>query len=180
MTPEPVWFWIAGTVGFVVTMIVGVGVRCALSYAEVGASASTVPPGVAPEKWQRAMNFADFGGAKFLGRLERIFFSAILWLAKDGATAIAAWLAFKLASKWYGWQHLVKMPEIAGALSDVTVEEFHARNAWGTRAVNRFLIGTLYNILAATAGLAAGKLTLTASDAITSSLVRALRPLVSP
>jgi len=78
-----------------------------------------------------------------LGRFERtLFYIAIVSLYPE---VILGWLAFKVASKWEVLQNLVKVPgmEDPGRKLSVT-----GRRAWGDRVLQRFLIGTLGNILA--------------------------------
>lgn len=129
---------IAFIAGLSVTLLLGLGVRRALA-------AVTIP----------SLPFADVGsevGGDVLGHFERILFFISFWLP---AFAIAgAWLTFKLASKWHGWRHIIRLED---ETQRPTLED---RHRWSSRVVSRFLIGTLYNGLAGFAGVGAGKLIL--------------------
>jgi hypothetical protein len=79
------------------------------------------------------------GSGRWLGRLEYILFFVSAWA--DAHLLAGAWLAFKLGSKWSSWQHIVRVSESDGGdLAD--------RNAAGTWITTRFLLGTLWNLLA--------------------------------
>jgi hypothetical protein len=67
-------------------------------------------------------------GGKWLGLLERFFSFAIFWLEAYGS--LAAWLTFKVASKWEAWSNVVRVPS---DLPDVDkIDYFRARNQLGS------------------------------------------------
>ncbi len=103
---------------------------------------------------KNATDFTGRSGAGTLGYLERTFFYAALVIGANAA--IAAWLAFKVATKWAAWQHIVGLPSIPGLL-DHPIQTLRYRNALGTWMVSRTLIGTLYNILCGLGGVIAWK-----------------------
>ena len=78
----------------------------------------------------------------------------LLW--SGAALLVGGWLAFKVASKWAVWQNIIKVPESAAGLSDEQLVS--ARFRFGTHLLQRFLLGTLGNVLAALFGVALGKL----------------------
>jgi hypothetical protein len=121
-------------VGLVVTIALGFGVEC------LALNAVTIPK---PTAVAWAFDEKAGGGAR-LGHLERLLFLISFWA---GAYLLAAgWLAFKVASKWYSWQHIVHVPK------DLAGLDLAARHAWASRTTTRFLIGTLYNVLAGITG----------------------------
>ena len=84
-------------------------------------------------------------GGKAIGWMERILtFVAVFWGEEKGYILIAGWLAFKVASKWEAWQHIVQVP---GSLNNVPqLSYLKARWQWGSRLLTRFLVGTAANI----------------------------------
>lgn len=139
--------FLAGGLGLVVTWIVGRW--CGWAVARVKVRMPTLP-GVPHSAFEFE---GDPHAAKLLGRLERTFFFAVLWA--DHPVAIAAWLAFKVAAKWSAWNHITRMPERIG--DGTLFQELDFRHAWGARVVSRFLIGTLYNVIAAIVGWTVGR-----------------------
>ena len=92
-----------------------------------------------------------------LGLLERLFFFAAIWLKESsgiGAFGIGAWLTIKLATKWKAFSLVEQLPEDFGGNTDG--ERMHTRVECAAYLNNRFLIGTLYNVLCGIAGAAAG------------------------
>lgn len=82
----------------------------------------------------------------WIGRLESlIFYFTFLQFKKSSALVIGGWLAFKVASKWETWGNIHKVPDFLSGISNI--EYFKARRAWGNAVYERFLIGTLFNIL---------------------------------
>lgn len=118
-------------------------------------SASTPPRGLTKERWGAVTHIgADLQKpVRLLGLLERVLFFVCFWL---GAWELAAaWLAFKLASKWQSWSSIVKVPEAAPDGVD-QLDYLSAKNVWASQVLQRWLIGVLLNILVAFAGLAVG------------------------
>jgi hypothetical protein len=75
------------------------------------------------------------GGGKQLGVFERLMFFASFLFREY--TIAAAWLAFKVATKWAAWQHVNKLPEDKELLVD--------RARLSSHLYGRFTVGTLYN-----------------------------------
>lgn len=98
-----------------------------------------------PEKW-KAHDFERESGGAFLGFLERLIFFAAFWYS---ALLGGAWLAFKLGAKWSVWEHVIKYP--ATQPPDDTKD----REQIGSRALGRFLNGTLWNAVCGLIGAAA-------------------------
>lgn len=96
-------------------------------------------------KWAE-LTGGNEGGA-VIGRLERTAFFLAFWLEGGvaGAAVVAAWLTFKLGSKWQAWTQTIALPE---ALDGVDALDYLvARRQWGSRVLTTFLVGTLANVL---------------------------------
>jgi hypothetical protein len=94
------------------------------------------------------------GSGSFFGFLERTLFFIAFWT--DGVTLAAAWLAFKLASKWEAWKNIIRVPE---KIEDGNASEwFEATHTFGSWILQRFWVGTLLNILFALAAVGFGHL----------------------
>jgi hypothetical protein len=88
------------------------------------------------------------GGGTFLGLLEILsFFFAIIL---DAQLFIGAWLAFKVAAKWESWANIVQMKPLTS--DDLHSIEFENRHRFGAWVMNRFLLGTMLNIMLAGLG----------------------------
>ncbi|MEW6076711.1 MAG: hypothetical protein AB1724_02745 [Thermodesulfobacteriota bacterium] len=90
-----------------------------------------------------------FQGGQVIGFFERILFLIAFWLhlksQSQAISIIAVWLAFKIASKWEVWKNIIKLPENLESTSSLLL--FDARNQIGHSLFNRFLLGTLLNLL---------------------------------
>jgi hypothetical protein len=105
------------------------------------------------DEWEKAINNnSDRKRFSWLGQFERIFFYTALYKQSPGL--IAGWLAFKLASKWEIWNHIMKVPEEFSRNPDYPLTNFTAMNRWGSWLLERWLVGTLGNILVALLGTA--------------------------
>lgn len=139
-----------------VTLTLGALVPCVMKWVR-----STIdldaPQGVSAEDWKAVTDIGDKARKPILllGVLEQTLFFLSFWLA---AYEIAGgWLAFKLASKWEGWQSIVKVPESAPP----GVSSLHylaAKNRWASATVQRWLLGVLLNGAAAFLGVGASRL----------------------
>jgi hypothetical protein len=114
------------------------------------------PTGVDKKFWEQLMDRGDAGF--WIGTAERLLVVAAI-LAQV-PTLIAAWLAFKLASKWEVWKNVVQLPEKLDGCLDRNW--LLARHTFGSWLLNRFWLGTLLNILggiiAAYAGARIGRI----------------------
>ncbi len=99
------------------------------------------PPGAAKDKWEELIA-GDEGGA-FIGRLERVLFFGAFWT--DQPVVVAAWLAFKVASKWNAWTNIIAVPKSLAEIDDL--DYLIARRRWGSHLLMTFLVGTLANVL---------------------------------
>jgi len=95
-------------------------------------------------EWREAVSSPETISGRWLGIFERaVFFLAV---GLQVPTIIFAWLTFKVASKWSVWQNIVKLP-------DKEIEKIEmgprARRALGSIVMQRFLVGTIFNIFAA-------------------------------
>jgi hypothetical protein len=80
-----------------------------------------------------------------IGAAESIVFLASFHLGKPEFAG--GWLAFKLATKWKAWQHIVQ----PSATSHEALS-WSEREAIATKTTTRFLAGTACNIVAALFG----------------------------
>jgi len=136
-------------VGAIVIVLLGFTVGPLLKLLQQGA------PLTAPEsiknKWGD-LTEGDEGGW-ILGTLERAFYLGAFLL--NAPEAIGAWLAFKVASKWNAWSNIIAVPQTLSGVDDL--EYLIARRRWGSQLLMTFLVGTLWNILIALLGFAAGR-----------------------
>ena len=104
------------------------------------------PEGVNKEQWEKLINIPGKHGAWWLGISERLVFFLSLWVGAP--TLVAAWLAFKVASKWESWSNLTRVPDKLEE-AKLPIEYFTARTRWSSRTMQRFLVGTALNLLSA-------------------------------
>ncbi len=122
----------------------------------------TAPPkGFSEESWSSLVSPLGRKSGAWLGFLERIVFA--LAFLMQGAFLVAGWLALKLGSKWQTWAGISSTPDSYEGMSDE--EWFSARRKLAALLSQRFLIGTLANVLlglaiAVTAKMAANVLLL--------------------
>jgi len=105
------------------------------------------------KKWKNIIDIGDklTSPTKWLGIFEITFFYACLFFQPAG---IGAWLVFKVAAKWESWTNIVKVPDKIKS-GEQELDEFEyleLRNKLATAVSQKFLIGTLGNILAAAVG----------------------------
>jgi hypothetical protein len=95
----------------------------------------------------------DTGLGKYnalLGAFEVTFFYICLLFSKP--EGIGVWLVFKVAAKWESWANIVKFPAKLKGVDDFGYLKL--RNDLATSVLQRFLIGTILNILIAFIGVA--------------------------
>ena len=73
----------------------------------------------------------------------------------DAYSIIAAWLAFKVASKWQVWAVIVSVPKTLEGVNEF--DFLVARHKWASQRLVTFLLGTNANILIAFTGVGIGK-----------------------
>jgi hypothetical protein len=107
------------------------------------------------DAWDNFVNISKSltNPTKCLGMFETSFFYICLII--NMPEGIGAWLVFKVAVKWEAWTNIVKLPEkILYKEKEVDgLEYLVARNKLATVVNQKFLIGTLGNIMAALAGM---------------------------
>jgi len=127
-------------VGLFALYCLGRGARPLLDY--VKKSYGFVPPSESlKEKWT-SLTQGDKAGA-VLGYLERLAFFGAFWF--DAAAMVAAWLAFKVASKWNVWSNVILVPKTISGIDEL--DYLIARRRWGSQILMSFLIGTLFNVI---------------------------------
>lgn len=106
------------------------------------------------KKWRKIINIGDklTGPTKILGFLEIIFFYLCLFF--NTIEGIGIWLVFKVGTKWETWANVVKIPEeIDCTTAGIdNLKYLELRNKMGTVIMQKFLIGTLGNIISAVIG----------------------------
>ena len=117
----------------------------------------TAPKEIDSEIWNKAFGIRE-DKRKFniyIGLFESILFFISFYTNQP--QLIGSWLAFKLASKWQTWNAIMKIPEKLEGYP-YQVEYIGAKNeiAWFT--LQRWLVGTLANIVAGLGGLIVGQL----------------------
>ena len=127
-------------IGLALVTLLGLGVPPLLERVKKGMKLAP-PNNSVREEWKQ-LTGGNEGGC-ILGVLERWLFFAVFWINEP--TAIAVWLAFKVASKWDAWKNVIAIPE---KMDGATEWEFlTARRKWGSQMYATFLIGTLANVL---------------------------------
>jgi len=86
----------------------------------------------------------------WLGLFEVTLFYICLLVNKP--EGIGAWLVFKVAAKWQSWATIVKFPDKIAKIKDFIYIQL--RNDLATSVLQRFLIGTILNIMVAFIGVA--------------------------
>lgn len=137
-------------VGLVVTFLLGCGVKPLLERAKKDAHL-TPPSESLKDKWAELTRGNEAGG--IIGILERLFFFGAFWA--NAPSAIGAWLAFKVASKWQVWSTVVALPDsLTGAKQ---LDYVIARRRWSSHLLVTFLVGTLANVLIGFLGVVVGR-----------------------
>lgn len=90
--------------------------------------------------------------SKILGMFESLIFYSSLAIGRP--EGIAVWLTFKIAAKWESWANIIKAPNKIEGINtpEGEFEYLGVRNRFATDIMQRFLIGTAGNIIAAFIG----------------------------
>jgi hypothetical protein len=129
---NPLEHGVAYAIGFLITFLAGFTVPLILE--------------CSTEKKPESVPRTAIGGFT-LGILER---TALYFTMMVGASQfVGIWLAFKVASKWKVWDTITKID----MKSDPGPPDFEVRRLWGSRLYQRFVQGTLLNILYAGLGI---------------------------
>lgn len=137
-------------IGLLAVYILGLGVGPLLKRVQKSAPLPA-PSEALRDKWV-LLTQGDEGG-KILGKLERLLFFGAFWI--DAPVVIAAWLAFKVASKWNAWSNVISVPETMSGMDEL--DYLIARRRWGSQVLMTFLIGTLSNIIIGFLGVVVGR-----------------------
>lgn len=142
-------FWQV-VVGLLTIFFLGLGVGCLIN--RVQKSICLLPPNEATkEKWATLTEGNE--GGWILGNLERLLFFGAFWV--DAPSVIAAWLAFKVASKWNAWSNVISVPKELPGIDQL--EYLVARRRWGSQLLTTFLVGTLSNVIIGYFGVIIGR-----------------------
>lgn len=108
----------------------------------------TAPKAIPQEDWNRVVAWKSEATA-VIGLLETLLCYLAVALADDQSAfvAIAGWLTFKVASKWEVQSNVIKVPEILAVNGVDPLEWLRTRREWGWTLYERFLVGTLLNVL---------------------------------
>ena len=68
---------------------------------------------------------------------------------------VAAWLAFKVASKWNAWTNITAVPKQVADIDQLDLAI--GRRRWASHVLTTFLVGTGYNVCAALVGAAVAR-----------------------
>ncbi len=114
------------------------------------------PERIDKEFWNKTFNLPEnkLVATKYIGILES-FLSLISFVSKN-YVLLVAWLAFKQASKWAAWNTILKLPENINTIEEL--QYFKARNIIGSHTLQRWLLGTLSNIMVGFIGAKLGPL----------------------
>lgn len=137
-------------VGLVTIFVLGLGVGCLVK--SVQRTIPLEPPNEKIRKKWQELTAGNEGGC-ILGNLERLLFFGAFWL--NAPSVIAAWLAFKVASKWNAWTNVISVPKTLSGATEL--EYFVARRRWGSQLLKSFLVGTLANVIIGFLGVVVGQ-----------------------
>lgn len=114
------------------------------------------PEGISQKRLNESLLIGreDERSASVLGFLERIIFFAAFF--SNAGLVAAGWLAFKVASKWQVWEHIIQLPKEFPC--EDPLERLRVRTEWGSLLLSRFLMGTLYNVFCGLAGAAVARI----------------------
>lgn len=127
-------------IGLLIVFFLGLFVECIVKY--VQKNIPLHPPNkVIKKKWEE-LTGGDEGGV-ILGNLERLLFFGAFWIHMP--EVVAAWLAFKVASKWQVWSNITSVPKTLPGVDEM--EYLIARRRWGSQLLTTFLVGTLSNVI---------------------------------
>ena len=135
---------------FIQVMTVGRVIKNAVPTSAITAAA----PDGQEEFWLNLITKDPSAGAA-IGMVETWLLFSILCYGGDAAgVMVAAYFAFKVASKWEVWSHVYRVPE---SLKDVEegpkdLDYLLLRTRWGAYLFSRFVIGTVLNLLIALFG----------------------------
>jgi hypothetical protein len=141
------------SLGLLAAQLLGLRTRTLL---EEVPSKPNAPDGISPEELNKALLIGeeDEKTARIIGWMERaLFFFSIYF---EAYLLAGGWLTLKVASKWAIWQNIVKMPDNFpynpdDAKADV-LKALRVKNQWGGRLLNRFMLGTFYNLMCGLCG----------------------------
>lgn len=136
-------------VGLALMSIAGWAIKPVMTLAVRDLPLTPPSPDIAT-KWAE-LTGGNEGGA-IIGGLERVSFFLAFWLEGGvaGAAVVAAWLTFKLGSKWQAWTQTIALPENLDGID--AIDYLVARRRWGSRVLTTFLVGTLSNVLVGMVG----------------------------
>ena len=136
--------------GLVAMTVLGFAVKPLVKH--VQKAEPLLPPNDAvKDKWEKLVA-GDEGGA-LMGPLERVLFFGAFWMNQP--LVVAAWLAFKVASKWNAWTNIIAVPNSLEEIDDL--DYLIARRRWGSQLLTTFLVGTLANVLVGFVAVAIGR-----------------------
>lgn len=133
-------------IGLGATAVLGLGVGRVLLGGRLSPATFSATLAKLDEEWTRAAVLLSPPRSSVFGLLEQGLFFVAFW--SKAPELAAGWLIFKVGSKWEIWTNIIKMPE-----SPDGVHGFHLRNMFGSWLLQRWLLGTLGNLIAAIVGV---------------------------
>jgi hypothetical protein len=127
-------------IGLIANFLLGYGTKWLKDAAS--RSIKLEPPTKELEEQWKDLTSGNEGGA-YLGYLERLLFFGAFY--NEAPVVIAAWLAFKVASKWNAWTNVISPPQAINGIDDL--KYLIARRRWGSHVLVTFLVGTLANLI---------------------------------
>lgn len=145
--------WIGGAIGLVLVWLSRFLVAWFVDRVKKGIPVPA-PSATIETKWADLINDPkqDKSG-RILGDLERTFYYLAFWLGAE--EIIAGWFALKVASKWEAWGTTGRLPESLEGVDPV--DYAISRRRWASQRLMSFLVGTIFNVLAAFAGVLMAK-----------------------
>ncbi len=151
--------------GLFVTLLLSLLTRYVMNTVELRSQPSDGLSDVQKDQWdlwRKATNNQHVkSSGLLLGALESTLLFAAIWTRAE--VVVGGWLAFKLAAKWEAWSHIVSPSTTALPFPDDELRSLWARHGWGVQLLRRFLLGTLWNLLGAGAGVLVGRYVLAAA-----------------
>lgn len=149
MNPQVI-FWIGGAA---LPLIGGLAVKPFAGRIRRGIKVPAISDNPTIETaWRTLIHHPDKSG-QWVGHVERlILFGALCATEKEAVTAVAAWVAFKVAAKWEAWNHMGHIPDTVKHVEELRYAT--ARRIWAAQGYAALVLGTSANLMLAIAGAA--------------------------
>lgn len=132
-------------VSFIVLILLGFLIKVILDSISSGIDIEP-PAGIEESAWRKLVRIPGRGTGSWVGLTDRLIFFVTLWAGAP--IIVAAWLTFKVATKWESWSNVAQVPDDLKGAKD-PIAYLTARTRWSSRTMQRFLVGTGLNLVAA-------------------------------